>query len=384
MQRILIIDDEPVILENLSFILELEDYEVITAASGPEGVERFRQVHDIMAVISDMRMPGMTGMDVVKAIRDINPDMCVIILTGHGDMDNAVSAMRSGAFDYLNKPVNADKLLITLDNAIRKYSLLAENKRLQEDILKKNTYLQGLHDSAQDILIKLIPSSPSPQFDNIRTASLYKSCDDVGGDMFDIFPLGDKTFFYVFDVCSHGIVAAVITLILKSFFENLKRLQQYTDVTKLLPTLVAGLNDEMVRNTPSNMYATMFCGYHDPEAGTLTWLSAGHIDQMLLHGEDLIPMSSTGTMVGLFDSLEYETSTLAVHPGDKLYLFTDGLTEIWEGDQIIGSDHVNDMLRNHASLDIKENLDEIYEDILDLVGGKPLDDDLTLVGLAFL
>ena len=165
MPKILIIDDERTILDNLTFILELEDYEVITASSGSEGIDRFKVTSGIDVVVTDMRMPGMTGMDVVRAIRDLNQDMGVVILTGHGDMDNAVTAMKEGAFDYLNKPVNADKLLITLENAIRRHSLLDENRRLQQDILKKNIYLQGLHDSAQQILMKPHPrQSAAPVF----------------------------------------------------------------------------------------------------------------------------------------------------------------------------------------------------------------------------
>ncbi len=384
MPKILIIDDERTILDNLTFILELEDYEVVTASSGTEGVTRFRETPGIDAVISDMRMPGMTGMEVVRAIKALNPDMGVIILTGHGDMDNAVMSMKEGAFDYLNKPVNADKLLITLENAVRRHNLMNENRRLQEDILKKNNYLQGLHDSAQQILMNLIPESPPPQFERVRTASVYKSCDSVGGDMYDCFELGDKVFFYIFDVCSHGILAAVITMIIKSFFDNLKRLNQYVDVALNLPDLMESLNREMVQNTPSNMYATLFCGYIDRRENTITWLSAGHIDQYLQHNGTLMPLASTGTMVGLFDFAQFETASLPIASGDKLFLFTDGLTEVWEGDRMVGSDHVLALIGQYESLDITETLGELYNDILDLAGGKPLDDDLTIVGFEML
>ncbi len=383
MSKILIIDDERTILDNLTFILELEDYEVVTASSGGEGIERFKATPGIDVVVTDMRMPGMTGMDVVRAIRDLNQDMGVVILTGHGDMDNAVTAMKEGAFDYLNKPVNADKLLITLENAIRRHSLLNENRRLQQDILKKNIYLQGLHDSAEQILMNLIPANPPPRFEGVDTAAVYKSCDQVGGDMYDTFELGNKVFFYIFDVCSHGILAAVITMIIKSFFDNLKRLQAYVDVIPNLPELLKSLNLEMIQNTPSNMYATLFCGYYDRESQTVTYLSGGHIDQYLLHDGQIIPLPSTGTMVGLFDFAEYETSSIDVVPGDKLLLFTDGLTEVWEGDQIVGSDQIVTCIEQYAPDPIKDMLDNLYEDILDLAGGKPLDDDLTIVGFEF-
>jgi len=70
-------------------------------------------------------------------------------------------------------------------------------------------------------------------------------------------------------------------------------------------------------------------------------------------------------------------------PGDKLLLFTDGLTEVWEGDQIVGSDQIVTCIEQYAPDPIKDMLDNLYEDILDLAGGKPLDDDLTIVGFEF-
>lgn len=383
MPKILIIDDESSVLDNLTVILEREGYEVVTATSGEEGLQHFQASSNIDVVITDIRMPGMMGMEVVRAILAVNPDMGVIILTGEGDMDNAVSAMREGAFDYLNKPVSADKLLITLENAIRRLSLLEENRRLQQDIFKKNTYLQGLHDSAQQILMNLIPSDPPPQFRDVKTAAVYKSCDHVGGDMYDMFELGNRVFFYLFDVCSHGILAAVITMIIKSFFDNLKRLQAFVDVTPNLEELINSLNLEMIQNTPSDMYATLFTGYYDRDTQAITYLSSGHIDQYLLHEGLLIPLPSTGTIVGLLDFAEYETCTLPVAPGDKLLLFTDGLTEVWRGDQMIDTEQIITIIEKYGTAPIHVMLPRIYADIMDLAAGKPLEDDLTIVGFAF-
>ena len=222
MAKLLIVDDEPAILENLRFVLELENFEVLSAACGVEALEIFENnIDDIDAVITDMRMPEKTGLELLEDIKKISEEMAVIILTGHGDMDNAIIAMKNGAYDYLNKPVNVDKLLITLGNAIKRKNLLLENKKLQEDLITKNTYLQGLHDSAQKILINMLPESlyKSDFFD---CDAVYKSCDTVGGDMYDVFDMGDYICFYIFDVCSHGILSAVIALIMKTYFDNLK------------------------------------------------------------------------------------------------------------------------------------------------------------------
>ncbi len=279
------------------------------------------------------------------------------------------------------------KILINNDNksanAIRRHSLKEENRRLQEEIFKKNTYLQGLHDSAQQILLNLIPSDPPPRFKEVETAAVYRSCDHVGGDMYDLFELGNRVFFYLFDVSSHGILAAVITMIIKSFFDNLKRLQDYVNVTPDLGQLVRSLNIEMMQNTPGNMYATLFAGYYDRGAGTITYLSSGHIDQYLLQAGHVVTLSSTATVVGLFDDDEMEICTLPVVQGDKLLLFTDGLTEVWQGEQIIGSNRIISVFEEYGKAPIDVILSEIYAAIMEKAAETPLEDDLTIVGLSF-
>ena len=117
-----------------------------------------------------MKMPKLSGIDVLKYVKEIKNETGVIILTGHGDIDNAIDAMKDGAFDYLNKPVNADKLVISIQNAIAKKKLTEENQKLTQDLITKNEYLQGLHDSAQKILLNLVPKN-IPTFENIKITS---------------------------------------------------------------------------------------------------------------------------------------------------------------------------------------------------------------------
>ncbi len=383
MPKILIIDDEPAVLNHLTAILEQKEYEVVTASNGTEGTAMLRSIPNIGVVITEAHLPDMMGIGVVRALRDLNPDMAVIILTGQGDMSGAVSAMKEGAFDYLTKPVDAAKLLITLENAVRRHALQEENRSLVRDNLKNNAFLQGLHDSAQQILMNLIPSDPPPQFKGVGTAAIYKSCDHVGGDMYDFFELGNRVFFYLFDVCSHGILAAVITMIIKSFFDNLKRLQAYANAVPNLSELAQDLNLEMIQNTPSNMFASLFAGCYDRDTRTVSYVSCGHIDQYLLHDGQVVKLSSTGTLIGLFESASYEVRTLPISYDDKLLLFTDGLTEVWQEDQTIGSGRTISMFVKYGMAPINELLSEIYGDIMKKAGKMPLEDDLTIVGLAF-
>ncbi|MDO9514746.1 MAG: response regulator [Syntrophales bacterium] len=135
MNKILLIDDEEDILDVLSLSLRSDGYDVITASSGEKGLEAFEKESPPI-VLTDLKMPGMDGLDVLKRVKNTNPDAEVIVITGHGDMDSAIDALRYGASDFVNKPVREEALEIALKRAkeklvirekLRAYTLDLEN-----------------------------------------------------------------------------------------------------------------------------------------------------------------------------------------------------------------------------------------------------------------
>jgi two-component system, NtrC family, nitrogen regulation response regulator NtrX len=131
--RILIVDDEQSIRETLRMTLEYEGFEVEDADSGAAALEAVKvRVPD--AVILDIKMSGMDGMETLERLRQSTPTLPVILLTGHGSIETAVEATRKGAFDFLTKPPDREKILITLRNAITQTSLLRENREMRSQI----------------------------------------------------------------------------------------------------------------------------------------------------------------------------------------------------------------------------------------------------------
>ena len=128
MTHLLLIDDEPDILRVLSRSLHADGYAVATASNGGEGLSEFER-HPVDIVITDIKMPGMDGIEVLKRIKDLAPDTEVIIITGHGDVDSAVEALHFGASDFINKPVRDEALAIALKRARDKIDI---RRRLQE------------------------------------------------------------------------------------------------------------------------------------------------------------------------------------------------------------------------------------------------------------
>lgn len=135
MSKILVIDDEKSIRNTLKEILEYEKHEVHHAADGIEGIKMTTENrYDI--VLCDIKMPGMDGIEVLEKLQESHPDIPVIMISGHGTIENAVEAIKKGAFDFISKPLDLNRVLITLRNAVDRSSLITETKTLRRKISK--------------------------------------------------------------------------------------------------------------------------------------------------------------------------------------------------------------------------------------------------------
>jgi two-component system cell cycle sensor histidine kinase/response regulator CckA len=141
-KSILIIDDEPDILKTLASALGMAGYHVVSAPGGEAGLKLFRE-QSFDLVITDMRMPGMTGIQVIEQVKAMDPDAETIVLTGYATLDNAVEALRHvGAFDYLTKPLdNIDELFMAVEKALEKRRLTVENRELLQQLKEKEVKL---------------------------------------------------------------------------------------------------------------------------------------------------------------------------------------------------------------------------------------------------
>jgi len=133
MQKILLIDDESAIIRVLSMSLKSDGYDVVTAYSGEEGLAVFRKESPDV-ILTDIKMPGMDGLEVLKKIKEINPESEVIIITGHGDIDSAIEALQYGASDFINKPIREETLSIALNRAKEKLDMRRKLKEYTDDL----------------------------------------------------------------------------------------------------------------------------------------------------------------------------------------------------------------------------------------------------------
>ncbi|MFH7326485.1 sigma-54-dependent transcriptional regulator [Desulfurivibrio sp. C05AmB] len=163
MKTILVVDDEPNYLIILSELLRDEGYEVFTAGQGDEALQVVKEA-DLDLIITDMRMPGMDGLELLKTVKAGNSDLPVIMITAFGEVDKAVAAMQAGAFNYVAKPFNNDELLVSVRKALEHYAVVKENTRLRAEISERTSYsnMVGKNRRMREIYNLIEKVAPTP------------------------------------------------------------------------------------------------------------------------------------------------------------------------------------------------------------------------------
>ncbi|MEW6260048.1 MAG: sigma-54 dependent transcriptional regulator [Thermodesulfobacteriota bacterium] len=136
METILIVDDEKNYTRILSAVLQEEGYETLTASSGREALDLLHSA-DVNLVITDMKMPGMDGIELLESIKVDHPDLPIIVMTAFGTIEKAVEAMQKGAFTYIQKPFDNDRLIVFVQKALEGYRVIQENRQLREEVQSK-------------------------------------------------------------------------------------------------------------------------------------------------------------------------------------------------------------------------------------------------------
>mgnify|MGYP003440776178 FL=1 len=136
MANILVIDDERSIRNTFKDIIEFENHTVDLAEKGSIAIDLMKKKsYDL--IFSDIKMPEMDGIELLAKIKELNADIPVVMISGHGNIETAVECLKKGAFDFIEKPIDLNRLLVTLRNALDKTTLVAETKVLKKKVSKK-------------------------------------------------------------------------------------------------------------------------------------------------------------------------------------------------------------------------------------------------------
>lgn len=159
MADILIIDDEKAIRKTLTEILSFEGYKIDEASDGEEGLKKFKEKNYDL-ILCDIKMPKLDGIEFLQKAVEVNPDVPIIMISGHGNIETAVEAVKKGAYDYISKPPDLNRLLITIRNAMERSSLVTETKVLKRRVSRVQEMIgeSGPMKKIRDTIEKVAPT----------------------------------------------------------------------------------------------------------------------------------------------------------------------------------------------------------------------------------
>jgi len=321
---ILIVDDDPNILFLLSEVLSRQNYEITKATDGAEAIS-ILQTHSFDLVVSDLHMRTVGGIEVLRTVKSGHPHTEVLIMTGYGTVNSAVKAMKSGALEYLTKPLNIEELRLKVKQALdlRMMKLqVAEQARkikMHQEMLDRDLQLAS---TIQQTLI------PPPIFsDKIAIDVAHRPCIGLGGDFTDIYHDGEN-FFYLtmLDVTGHGIAAALIVNRISNEIQKLVR--ENRQPRDILFQLNHFIYHSFYR---TGMFLTAFCCLVDFSRHQLIYAGCAHPPLIFWekNTRQIFQLDSQNPIVG-FQAGSENRFVQEIRPfngGDRLFMYTDGLLE---------------------------------------------------------
>ena len=210
--RILLVDDEPFIVQTIGLYLEDEGFKVTMADGGAKALDLLERL-DFDLIVTDLSMPVVDGFQVMTAAKKLKPDTQIIILTGQGTLDNAVKAIQYGAYDFVTKPVeDLTVFLISINRALEKRNMLLAQREYLSQIERQNRILWEDMEAARRIQLCMIQRDYGPVSDFLDIYARYLPAKHLGGDFYDAFFLTPGyVAFYIADVAGHGVSAAMVT-----------------------------------------------------------------------------------------------------------------------------------------------------------------------------
>ena len=320
-RRVLIADDQSDLIDALRLLLKAEGIEIEAVAS-PEAALAAIASGPFDLLLMDLNYTsdttsGREGIDLLSRVQAIDSLLPVVVMTGWGSVDIAVEAMRRGVRDFVQKPWDNTQLLATLRNEIdegraRRHRLALEQRELDE---------------ARRIQRKLLPTT-MPAIDGWEVATSWQPAAGVGGDCFDAISFGPARLgVSIADVVGKGIPAALL-------MSNLQAAVRAFATGATQPSeLCQQVNRILCGHIAEGRFISFFYCLIDNDEATLTFANAGHFPPILVRADGSVERLATGgAVLGVFPEGTYEQGRVAIQTGDRLVLFTDGITEAQRGD----------------------------------------------------
>ncbi|OCH17418.1 MULTISPECIES: SpoIIE family protein phosphatase [unclassified Aliivibrio] len=334
MEYILIVDDDPVSLLFMSSLLKRCGYQIISAKNGLEALTILTEKPQIQFVLSDWIMPEMDGIELCKKLKELEFDRYIffVLLSGKDDKLSVINGINAGADDFIVKGTDVKELEARVKAGFRTLEL--HNKltdKNQELDLAYATIRKDL-DSAGDLIRQLLPTQTN--FAGVELNYMSIPSAQIGGDMLGYMQLDPEHLaFYLFDVAGHGVSSALMSF---SVQQSLSIIEGPSSIVKdinnqITPPeeVINKLNKLYISDDKIQLYFTMIYAVLNVKTGDMHYCSAGHPPLVWLHNDskkaELI--GHDNFVVGAFDFVDYQSSQIKLSPGDKIWVYSDGITE---------------------------------------------------------
>jgi len=319
---ILVVDDDVDLNRALTAQVKRAGHAVRSAFNGADGLAQLAEaVPD--AVLLDVQLGDMSGIDVLAEIREHYAGVVVILMTAQGSEDVAASALRLDADDYLRKPFRPAALFGALDRALAQQALLRENEQLRRQVAERAAELE--RELAAGARIQGTMLSMPPFFgERLQIEARCRPARELGGDFFDYGQLADGTAFALLgDVSGKGLPAALVMTLTRSLLRGALRRGSPAEA-------LTAVNNEVFSDLEAmERFVTCFVCTIDVRERRLRWCDAGHGYAVVLRGEEIFELRPRfgGPPLGIVPEWEYELDEIGLEPGDELLIFSDGLLE---------------------------------------------------------
>ena len=391
--KILIAEDDQISRRILAILVEQQGHQVVLASDGAEAWTRFQQ-GDIRLVITDWMMPNLDGLGFLRRIR-AHPGSYtyVILLTARSEREDIDKSIAAGVDDHLIKPVVKDELRARLLVAQRVVALHEELAQRSELLATANRRMELDLKAAMKAQRQLLPN-PLPTVPGLDLAWRLIPCDELAGDTLNVVRLDEGHLgFYLLDVSGHGVSAALMAVQVSRFLSPqmgygslLKRPQAGPQRYRL------GSPDEVARELALLFHApmglqffTMTYGIYDLEEHTIEMVCCAHPPPIMLRADGTVEIPElTGHPIGLFapDEVNFSTWRTRLNPGDRLILYSDGVTETTDvAHEIIGTHGLLNLLEQQRGVGLDACLNGVLDSLTHTRAGRPVADDVSLLGL---
>lgn len=377
--KILVLDDEEdtqdLFQQEFRHQIESGSYSFSFSMSSDE-VSNMLQEESFDIFITDINIAGFDGINFISRLKDTYPLMRTIVTSAYGDMNTLRAVMRSGAHDFVIKPIDFHDLMLTIENTV---NVVLDLKKAAVTAKKLSAISDELSLSAQ-LQKSILPGNSLKEGDVDIWADSIPAA-EVGGDFYDFFWLSDtKVGIVMADVSGKNVTAAMFAIVAKTLIKSFSKI--YNSPAECFKKV----NQTLCGENVTTMFVTSMYGIFDVETHTLTYTNAGHLPIAVVHPskEPSFLECDSGVALGIIEDMEFQDNKYVLSPGEMIMMYTDGVTEAANSNgEEFDFSRLIEILKQHPITTPKLLTNDLVIAIKRFVNGAPQSDDITTLCLKY-